>query len=358
MDEEGRTPLHHAAGHGHLSIVKFILPFLSDKSPKSGLGSHKLTPLHLAASSGHLDIVEYLEEINEEVINPGTGIKGDGFTPLHYAATYGHLNVVSFYTKLLQILSKDPNPGMGNGATPLHCATDTMYEAQDSTEAHSGHVPVIRHLCNLLTDKNPKDAQGNTPLHYASAYGNVEAVKYLLQHVEDKHPKNGILMTPLDVARQRNQSEVVNFFHSLDEIERLKQRRVAKTMNKENKHVKTFTTTGNNQEYDIESVLQSLGINDEKDKPKKKPKKKTKKTQPEKPSSCGAEAVEIPPVKIEEKTSDECSICYEVRDQTFVFYPCGHATFCKGCAIRVFETKDRRCPDCRTVIRDTFRVYQ
>ena len=126
--------------------------------------------------------------------------------------------------------------------------------------------------------------------------------------MEDRHPKTGASYgqkTPLDYAKQENRFEVVRFFQHLDEIERMKQRRAAKIIGKENKHVKTFTTkaNGNDKEYDIDSVLQSLGIDDKKDQPKKKkPKKKVKKPQNEKVSkteqlekleSCGAEALPV-----------------------------------------------------------------
>ena len=190
--------------------------------------------------------------------------------------------------------------------------------------------------------------------------------------MEDRHPKTGASYgqkTPLDYAKQENRFEVVRFFQHLDEIERMKQRRAAKIIGKENKHVKTFTTkaNGNDEEYDIDSVLQSLGIDDKKDQPKKrKPKKKIKKPQNEKVSkteelekleSCGAEAlpVELPPFK---ETAEECTICFEPRDQTYIFYPCGHATFCKDCALHLFEKSDKRCPDCRATIKITFRVFQ
>ena len=312
-----------------------------------------------------MHIVEYLEETNETVINPGTGHDGLGPTVLHYAAQKGHLDIVSFYTKLIP----DPNPGIrrkgeGCGNTPLHYA------------AQFGHLSVMKHFCNLLTDKNPKDSAGRTPLHYASLNGHIEAVKYLVQHVEDRHPKTGASYgqkTPLDYAKQENRFEVVRFFQHLDEIERMKQRRAAKIIGKENKHVKTFTTkaNGNDKEYDIDSFLQSLVIDDKKDQPKKKkPKKKVKKPQNEKVSkteqlekleSCGgAEAlpVEIPPVAPAKETGEECTICFEPRDQTYIFYPCGHATFCKNCALHLFEKPGKRCPDCRATIKDTFRVFQ
>ena len=347
-DKNGWTPLHFASRYGHLNIVKFLVPFLSDKNPKSGAQFEESTPLHEAAFHGKLHIVEYLCQQIEGDINPSNS---HGGTVLHWAAQYGHLDVVCFYTNTLT----NPNPesltnNQFRGRTPLHCA------------ALKGHLPVVKHICRLLQDKNPKDSNGQTPLHLAAYWGHLEVVKYLVRHVEDIHPKDGLYYgqkTPLDYAKQKNRAEVVNFFEHLDAIAKLKQRKAAKG----DKNVKTsIVTKGNDEEYDIDNVLQSLGIDTEnkKDTSKKKPRTKTKKTkkpqdqkapEPE-PQPSGAEAV------VREPLQDECTICYEPRIQTYVFIPCGHATFCKDCALHIFENTDKRCPDCRSRIQQTFRIFQ
>ena len=59
-----------------------------------------------------------------------------------------------------------------------------------------------------------------------------------------------------------------------------------------------------------------------------------------------------------ETSKDECTICFEFLNETYLFYPCGHATFCKDCALHLFENVDKRCPDCRALIKDTVRVYR
>ena len=47
-DQGGLTPLHEAAGNGHLSLCKFIMENLEDKNPEDSDG---FTPLHLAAQN-------------------------------------------------------------------------------------------------------------------------------------------------------------------------------------------------------------------------------------------------------------------------------------------------------------------
>ena len=179
-DHAKKTPLHLAAEYGHLSVVKFLVPFLSDKNPKTGPYWSETTPLHDAAYEGHLPVVEYLVENIKGDINPS---KNNGPTVLHLAAEGGSLNVVSFFTKRLS----NPNPIMKvpttdtesycDGRTPLHMA------------AQLGHFSIVQHICSLITDKNPKDSFDYTPLHLAASSGHIEIVEFLLQFVENKNPK-------------------------------------------------------------------------------------------------------------------------------------------------------------------------
>ena len=64
------------------------------------------------------------------------------------------------------------------------------------------------------------------------------------------------------------------------------------------------------------------------------------------------------PAPLQEVNDDECTICYEPRNPAYMFYPCGHATFCKNCASRLFEESEKKCPDCRRPIKDIVRVFQ
>jgi len=256
------TPLHLAASSGHIEIVEFLLQFVENKNPKAEGHWRGISPLHSAAIGGHLDIIKLLEEHVEGDINPAMS---DRDTAFDAAARKGHLDmldIVSYYTKKLS----NPNPGQNSkdelsGKTPLHMA------------AQVGHLQIVQHICSLLVDKNPKDSNGVTPLHTAAIHGHLEIVKYLVQLVEDKHPKSWQGFTPMDFAIAAEQWEIVNFFHRFHAVAASKQRKATKP----NKHVKASTVTqGNAEEYDIENVLQYLGIDDEvkKDASKKKTKKK------------------------------------------------------------------------------------
>ena len=347
-DDDGITPLHLASEKGYLDIVRFIVPFLSDKNPKAGAELNEKTPMHSAALRGHLNIIQYLCENIEGDINPSMS---NGSTVMHCAAEKGHLDVVSFYTNqlldpnpgslsndhlegrtplhvaaehghlpvVLHIceLLEDKNPMDSNGVTPLHLAAKfghlnvvSFYTNQLSdpnpgnlsiavlrgmTPLHfaaiNGHLPIVQHICNHLEDKNPRNSNGVTPLHIAAKKGHLAVVKYLVQFLDDYHPKSSHpceQVTPLDMAKVGGQTEVINFFQQLHKSKQRKSRKSAKSKQrksaKANKNVKVSTVIeGNPDEYDINSVLQSLEIEDEaeKQKPQKKSKKKPKK--PKKP---------------------------------------------------------------------------
>ena len=57
-----------------------------------------------------------------------------------------------------------------------------------------------------------------------------------------------------------------------------------------------------------------------------------------------------------ERTENECTICFGPRVRSFVFIPCGHATFCGDCASRIFDGI-KKCPTCQSQIDQKFRVF-
>lgn len=57
VDEEGQTPFHLAARHGHLEICRIIMANIVDKNPINHNGE---TPNLLAALHGHLSVVELI----------------------------------------------------------------------------------------------------------------------------------------------------------------------------------------------------------------------------------------------------------------------------------------------------------
>lgn len=74
--------------------------------------------------------------------------------------------------------------------TPLHLA------------AIRGHTNIVRALINKGVDKNARDFDENTPLHYASEYGHFECIIYLVKEAyADATVKNKFGYGPSDIAQ-------------------------------------------------------------------------------------------------------------------------------------------------------------
>jgi ankyrin repeat protein len=74
------TPLHHAAGSGHLEVVDYLLDQGLDRDKPN---KYLWTPLHLAAVNDHLEVVQCLMSYGADI-----NAKNDvDETPLDVAAT-------------------------------------------------------------------------------------------------------------------------------------------------------------------------------------------------------------------------------------------------------------------------------
>lgn len=96
IDRRGASPLHWAAGSGHLDITRYLVeecacdPVQGQRGKRSFSGR---TALHWAARNGHLDIVQYL------VRNLGVDLEAatiDGTTAFCWASWQGHLKIMEY----------------------------------------------------------------------------------------------------------------------------------------------------------------------------------------------------------------------------------------------------------------------
>jgi ankyrin repeat protein len=176
-DNNGKTPLHDAAGLGNLKAMEFLLDKGVDINVRDNNGR---TPLHDAAGLGNLKAMEFL-------LDKGVDINvrdNNGRTPLHMAAGWGKLKVMEF------LLDKgvDLNVRDTNGKTPLHWA------------ANSGHIEAMAFLLNKGVDVNVRDTNGGTPLHWAAGWGNLKATEFLLDKGVDVNVRDANGRTPLHDA--------------------------------------------------------------------------------------------------------------------------------------------------------------
>eukprot|EP00300_Choanocystis_sp_HF-7_P017608 c19776_g1_i1.p1 GENE.c19776_g1_i1~~c19776_g1_i1.p1 ORF type:complete len:681 (+),score=209.28 c19776_g1_i1:281-2323(+) len=137
-DENGATPLHHAAEKGHLEVLFFLV---QHGAIVNAVNDFRNTPLHQAASQGHLDAVEFLLQSGANV----HGIPNSGF----------------FST--IALAKSDRN-------SPLHCA------------AMNGHEEVVQRLLEHGANVNDVTKKRRTVLHDAAFFGRAGVVRVLLSH--------------------------------------------------------------------------------------------------------------------------------------------------------------------------------
>ena len=106
----------------------------------------------------------------------------------------GNLNLL----KPLVQASKDKNP-----QDPKEWNKETLLH-----KAGNQNLEIVQFLVPLLSDKNPKNNVGWTPLHTAALNGKTEVVKHSVS--VDKHSKDEFGDTPLDKARRYGYTEIVN----------------------------------------------------------------------------------------------------------------------------------------------------
>ncbi|KAG2231147.1 hypothetical protein INT48_003355 [Thamnidium elegans] len=139
------------------------------KKKKQQLKKNRGTTLMYATQFGHVDLVELLLELGheEEVIS----VDNEGITVLMIAAMFNHEEIfflyVSKYPECIHAISK-------NGWTAL------LYAAQN------GNANLVSYLLSISADFDHIDNEGNSALHYASAWGHITVMDLLVVNLENK----------------------------------------------------------------------------------------------------------------------------------------------------------------------------
>jgi uncharacterized protein len=180
-----RLPLiRHCAYYGDVSAIKFLL---ANGESLASLGEN--FDLSGACFHGHWRLAQYLIEQGADV---NRGSAGTGETALH--AVLCKTNRVR-YTPLVRILlaaGADPNratlPGVETGAFMRDCRTKG--ETPLHRAAAFGNEEDIRLLLDAGARIDAKDANGDTPLGWASWYLRPGAVLHLLCYGDFRiHPE-------------------------------------------------------------------------------------------------------------------------------------------------------------------------
>ena len=175
-DADGRSPLHVAAAHGHVDVLRFCV---SSGGNSDALDCNGWTPLHFAAAEGHGEAAEFLLESSwyiKYVVNK------EGKTAFDLAIEKGNGN-----RRLLDLLR------LG----------DVLQRAARVDDIHG--------LKSCLTEGatvNGRDQNGWTPLHRAAFKGRLESVKLLLSHGAQVDLVDDAGYTPLHCAVEAGHVQV------------------------------------------------------------------------------------------------------------------------------------------------------
>ncbi len=169
---DGVTPLHAAAGGGHLACVKYLVSLPSVIATIDAVQQMEVptgaTALWVAAKNGHVRVLKVLVGAGASATKATT----DGVTPLHAAAGGGHLACVQHLVSLSDVIATiEVVQRNRDGATALWVA------------AKEGHLQVLKALVGAGANPSMSGSDRffpKSPLIAAYEGGHQPCVMYLM----------------------------------------------------------------------------------------------------------------------------------------------------------------------------------
>ncbi|KAL8713973.1 MAG: hypothetical protein Q9220_002119 [cf. Caloplaca sp. 1 TL-2023] len=199
-----------------LILVKRIVKNHPENLRNPDLEDNGNTSLHLAARLGFLDIAHFLIDAGHE--DDGISRNANWDTPLHLAAETS-VPIATLLAKtfprcipwknkqgadaLMLSARTAPSPPPTSATSPTSTPNPQHFPFQQQQQASSNVPPLL--LSNLLhysplppsTLLAAEDLDGNTALHYASAYGQLKAIRALLAAGANPGARNAYSWTPV-----------------------------------------------------------------------------------------------------------------------------------------------------------------
>lgn len=248
ITEAGSTPLLLAAVEGHLAVIEMFFRYKMDMEPNP-VRRDGISPLHAAAGGGHLELYEYLEakcQAKPQGVLPDK----DGWLPIHFAAVGGHLPIVNRLADRSNITATVNSKKMpihfaaANGhletvrrliqlgrrvgiSVDVKCRdlSTTLEESPDDLltplylAVAAGHSKTAGYLISEGADVDVLSYRKRTLLHEAARDGNSETFKLLLNHDLDPFAKTVDDETPLHFAAARGSSDIVEIYLKMQDID-------------------------------------------------------------------------------------------------------------------------------------------
>ena len=225
-DKEDKTPLQHAAFHGHKEIVELLIAKGADINAKDNAGN---TTLHWAVKGRKNEMVEQMVELlilNGAYVNAKSR---SGDAPLDSAIKWKRTEIADFLRKhgaksgaedSIHIAARTGNheavkqhldAGTDVNAKGVQGFTLLQQAALESRSPLGGTIKVVELLIAKGADVNAKGSQrGSTSLHFATGGGHKEIVELLIAGGADVNAKNEDGETPLHNAAYRGRTIIAD----------------------------------------------------------------------------------------------------------------------------------------------------
>ena len=221
-DEDGNTPLHHAAWNGHVPIAEYLLKAgvpadIRIIAPEKTLDGG--TPLMDASVTGQMDMIALLLRNGADI----RATDAEGNTALHHAVWNNRGEAV----KALLDAGAEVNARRKGNVFALETAAYFGYEdierlliargALINNKVYEGYTPLhqaaregrfgsLLILTEAGADLSSRTDDGRTPLHVAAENGRENETRLLLAMSSDPNATTKEGLTPLGLAHRRRQT--------------------------------------------------------------------------------------------------------------------------------------------------------
>ena len=287
---------HQASESGSVTDLQNII-----KKITNSRDDEERTPLHKAVQKGDTEMVKFLidngADVNAQDVN--------GLTPLYVTAYAVNGNIT--IAKMLIEKEAIVHAKTKIGCTPLYAASV------------SGHLEIVKCLIENGANVNTMTKRACTPLTIASQKGHLEVVKCLIQNGAEINLRGIDGHTSLHFAAGYGHLEIVQ--HLIENGAVIDEKNA-------NGHTPLFLAT-NYEKHDVANYLIEI-------------------------KNMRAED-EIPKENYSNK--DPCIICTAPKNGLYVLLPCGHASLCEACCIRIRYGNPKNCPSCKTPINSYQKIF-